>query len=69
MDPFLYVQASQITLKPGQTFTVWLDRETDPGKRNAEQVELRVTPDGCLEIYIEKNGRVAVREFEAWKPM
>ena len=55
----------EITLKPGDTFTVWLDKEIFDCKRNATQVELRVTPDSKLEIFFD--GDVEVKSFNEWK--
>lgn len=55
-----------VTLKPGDTFTVWLDTESEPGKRNALQVELRVKPDGTMEIFTHTN-QIKLQDFVNWK--
>ena len=56
---------NEVTLKPGDTFTVWLDREPSPFQRDAVQVELRVTPDLKLEIFFD--GDIEAKSFKEWK--
>lgn len=57
---------NEVTLKPGNTFTVWLDREPSPLNRDAVQVELRVTPNLKLEIFFDSD-EVQVKSFKEWK--
>lgn len=49
-NPRVWTSVEQVTLKPGQVLTVWLDREASPSKRSASQVELRVTKDGKRQV-------------------
>jgi hypothetical protein len=61
------VEIRSIHLKPGQTLTVWLDREPRDGYRDATQVELRVRPDGVRQIFCNADGAVSVRRFGDWE--
>jgi len=55
----------EVTCKPGETFTVWLDKEPFEFKRDAVQIELRVTPDQKLEIFC--NTEIKIKPFSEWK--
>lgn len=55
---------NELTVKPGQTFTVWLDREPEIGRRDAIQVELRVTPECIPEIFCNTN--LVIKPFSEW---
>jgi hypothetical protein len=61
------VHVHRIDLKPGQSLTVWLDREPRDGYRDAAQVELRVRPDGVREVFCDADGAVSVRRFDDWE--
>jgi len=58
----------QITIKPGQIFTVWLDREKDKCKRDTLQVELRVREDGTPEVFTHKD-EIELKDFKDWKAL
>jgi len=56
----------EVTCKPGDTFTVYLDKEPFTCKRDAVQVELRVTLDLDLEIFFDSD-EVKIKSFSDWK--
>ena len=60
-------ELSEITCKPGETFTVWLDCEKDKFRCKAEQVELRVNRDGKPEIFC--NEEVEIKRFTDWEAL
>jgi hypothetical protein len=65
--PRIEVDVQRVDLKPGQTLTVWLDREPRDGDRDAAQVELRVRPDGVREVFCDADGEVSLRRFDDWE--
>ena len=58
-------EINEVTCKPGQTFTVWLDKEPSAWKRDAIQIELRVTPTLELEIFCDTD--IKIKPFSEWK--
>ena len=58
----------EVTCKPGDTFTVYLDKEPFANKRDAIQVELRVTPDLDLEIFFDSD-EINIKSFSEWNAM
>lgn len=62
----------EVTCKPGQAFTVWLDKkplenkkEPFNHKKDAVQVELRVTPGLKLEIFCDAD--IKIKPFSEWR--
>ena len=60
------VDVSDVNIYPGETMTVWLNRNGRHREREAVQVELRVREDGMPEIFCD---RLRGKSFKGWKPM
>ena len=69
MQPRVCVCVDEITVKRGEVLTVWLDKG-EHGKRDALQVELRVTNKGVQQVFVPGDCPVGmVNGFGVWKPM
>lgn len=53
---------ASVRLTKGEALTVYLDNE----KGDLLQVELRVTPDGLLEIFYDEDGECMHMPFDEW---
>lgn len=61
--PQSYFEVKDVTVRRGETLTVWLDRAAESFQRDAIQVELRVTRDGEPEVFSDG---VRSTSFEEW---
>jgi hypothetical protein len=64
--PRVEVGIDQIWVKPGEVLTVWLGEFGGDGR---EQVELRVLPSGKMEVFMNDENKVQVKNFMEWEPM
>lgn len=61
------VELKELNIYPEETFTLWLNKYNKYGeKREAIQVELRVTENGEPEIFTHTN-KIALKDFDNWK--
>lgn len=64
--PEVRVSVDTVYIDPGQVLTVWL-RPTNREHEQAQQVELRVLPDGTPEVWAKSE---IVRDWNlGWEPM
>lgn len=55
----------EVEIKYGQTLTLWFKEKS---KAISHQVEVRITEDGKMEIFFNKNDSpIKVKDFRDWK--
>lgn len=60
-------EIKEIQMVYGQTFTLWLKEK---GKEERHQVEVRITEDGLMEVFVNKNDSpIEIKDFGDWKPI
>ena len=69
MNPRVFAEVPVITVKAGETLTVWLRVKDHP--LHQEQVELRVQPDGTPEIFTnqDQDSSPNLLDFDKWTIM
>jgi len=67
--PRVYTNVDEITVKRGETLTVWLDKG-EHGKRDVLQVELRLTGEGVPQVFVADDSPAnMIGCFGGWKSM
>jgi len=66
-EPYKHITVDihDVNLYPGMYLTVWLNRNSEGGERNAIQVELRVDSDGTPRLY-SRLKEIKLIDFEQW---
>lgn len=54
-----------LTLECGMTLTLWLNKSKV--KRDCNQLEIRVTKEGIIELFYDNN--IKIKSFKEWKPL
>ncbi len=59
------IEMGDINVYPGECLTVWLNHASRSGDRDAVQVELRVTPEGRIDIFTDLS-KVGFMDWNDW---
>lgn len=63
--PIVEHDVTEVTLSPGECITVHL---YSPTRELIEHVELRVTPQGEVQVFVRYNNGI-VHTYDKWQPM